>query len=75
MSIVEPLRSETLNEPETNLMDTLIYIIYGILVLCAIVVFIRLGKPGSFIPHPYEDDEMFDSRTVAQMRGDWDEDK
>lgn len=56
-------------------MDTLIYIIYGILVLCAIVVFIRLGKPGSFIPHPYEDDEMFDQRTVAQMRGDWNEDK
>ena len=56
-------------------MDTLIYIIYGILVICAIVVFIRLGKPDSFILHPYEDDEMFDSRTVAQMRGDWDEDK
>lgn len=72
---METLPSETLNEPETNLMDTLIYIIYGILVLCAIVVFIRLGKPGSFIPHPYEDDEMFDSRTVAQMRGDWNEDK
>ena len=56
-------------------MDTLIYIIYVILVLCAIVVFIRLGNLGSFIPHPYEDDEMFDSRTIAQMRGDWDEDK
>lgn len=56
-------------------MDTFIYVIYGILVLYAIVVFIRLGKPGSFIPHPYEDDEMFDQRTVAQMRGDWNEDK
>ena len=56
-------------------METLIYIIYGILVLCAIVVFIRLGKPGSFIPHSYEDDEMFDSRTVAQQRGYWDKDK
>ena len=56
-------------------MDSFIYILYGILFLCGIVVFIRLGKPGSFIPHPYEDDEMFDSRTVAQQRGDWSEDR
>ena len=55
-------------------MDIFIYILYGILVLCGIVVFIRLGNPDNFI-HPSKDDEMFDRRTVAQMRGDWDEDK
>ena len=56
-------------------MDSFIFILYGILVLCGIILIYRLGNSDNFIPHPYEDDEMFDSRTVAQQRGDWGEDK
>lgn len=50
-------------------MDTFIYIIYGILFLCGIIVFIRVGNSDNFID-PNADDEIYSRRTVKQMYED-----
>lgn len=50
-------------------MDTFIYVIYGILVLCGIIVFICVGNGYNFID-PNADDEIYSRRTVKQMYED-----